>query len=444
MKFNLPINVQCILNRLSQCGYDAYIVGGSTRDMLLNLPPKDFDINTNAKPKDILRVFKDFKTFDTGIKHGTVSVVMDKEVYEITTYRVDGEYYDNRHPKQVNFTSDLQLDLSRRDFTINAMAYNPKIGLVDFFGGQEDLNNKVIRTVGDADIRFNEDALRIIRGLRFASVYGFTIEDKTKKAILSNKELLNNISKERISAEFIKLLCGKNAVNILRDYREVFGVIIPELKPMFDFNQNNKHHDKDLWEHTLCSIDNTECDPVLRMTLLLHDIGKPASEYKDENGVSHYNNHQKAGEMLSEKILTDLRFSKEFINKVTLLISIHDNYIEPNKVAVKKLLNLIGEDNFAYYLKIQYADKTAQSSFKKQEKINRIRKTESIFNKVIENGECYSLKQLAVTGRDLIDSGIKSGREVGNLLDELLQLVIEEKCPNTKSELLAYIKKADG
>jgi tRNA nucleotidyltransferase (CCA-adding enzyme) len=319
------------------------------------------------------------------------------------------------------------------------MAYNPKVGLIDYFNGVEDLSKKIIRTVGDEDTRFKEDALRILRCLRFSAIYGFDIDVNTKKAVLNNKELLNNISKERVSNELIKLICGKNAENVLREYKDVFSVIIPELKPMFEFDQNTKHHDKTLWEHTLCALGNIDSEPILRMTILLHDIGKPSAEFKDKQGVSHYKNHDKIGKSLAEKILTNLKFSKDFINRVTLLISIHDTYVDENKVAIKKFLNYLGKENFAYYLKIQFADKMAQSNYKRNEKIGRIKSIENIFNEVIKNNECYSLKQLAVNGDDLISAGLKSGLEVGVTLDKLLNLVIEEKCPNIKSELLKHI-----
>lgn len=440
MKIKLPSNVIKIINRLSQKGFECYIVGGSLRNILLEADPCDYDLATNAKPRDVLDIFSDYKILKTGIKHGTVSVVIDDEVYEITTYRIDGKYPDNRHPGEVKYTDSLKLDLSRRDFTVNAMAYNPKSGLVDYFNGKADISNKILRCVGDPDLRFREDGLRILRGLRFSAVYDFVIDTKTANGITKNKELLNNISPERIGSEFIKLLCGNNVGYVLHSFRDVFAVIIPELQPMFDFDQENPHHDKTLWDHTINAVENIENTPVLRMTMLLHDICKPAAVRKDKSGISHYHNHDVMGAGLAEKILKNLRYPNAFINEVSILIYYHDMRIKPDMPNVRRALNILGDENFVRLMKIQHADTLAQSEYKRNEKIENYNRVCRLYKEIIDNNLCYSVKQLEVKGGDLINLGITDGKKIGETLDYLLELVITEKCPNNKRELLNILR----
>lgn len=441
MKNNLPENVLYIMKRLSQNGYESFVVGGSLRNLLLGEEPKDFDMTTNATPEEILRIFADCKTFDNGLKHGTVSIVFDGEVYEVTTYRIDGEYLDNRHPKEVRFTDNIKEDLSRRDFTVNAIAYNPKIGIVDYFNGEEDIKCRCIRCVGNADERMKEDALRVLRALRFASVYNFTIEPQTEQAIFNNMELLKNISYERISTELKGILIGQNVGYVLKKFCDVFAVFIPELKPMFGFNQNNPHHDKNLWEHTVCAVQNVENKPLLRTVMLFHDICKPQAQTIDKNGVSHFHNHDKMGSETVKMILKRLKFSKKFTETASMLIYYHDTRISADKPSVKKLLNILNEENFRLLMKIQYADIMAQSQYKRTQKITVHSKVNSLFEEIIRNNECYTLKQLAVNGRDLFTIGIQKGDIIGKILNELLELVINGKLKNEKKELLAYIKK---
>lgn len=439
MTINLPQNVNKIISLLESKGFECYAVGGCVRDMLMGITPKDYDLTTNAKPDEILEVFRDYKTFDNGIKHGTVSVIMDKEVYEITTYRIDGDYIDCRHPEKVEFTSSLKEDLSRRDFTVNAMAYNPKEGLVDYFNGERDVEYKAIRCVGDADTRFKEDALRILRALRFASVYNFSIEYNTFNAILENKKLLNNISKERVSNEFSQILCGECCDYILRRFKEVVAVVIPEISSMFNFQQNNPYHNKTLWKHTVSSVKNIENDNILRMTMLLHDIGKPMSRKTDENGYFIYHGHERVGEAISSEVLTRLKYPKSFIDTVSFLIRNHSLNIKADKVIIKKILKNMGEEKFRLLLKVQRADILAQSSYKREEKLQNLCKVQELFDEIMENDECYSLQTLNVSGSDLIHSGITEGKTIGETLNRLLNLVIEGKCSNTKEDLLKHI-----
>lgn len=439
MEFCLPNNVLNIISTLESKGFQCYVVGGCVRDMLMNITPKDYDLTTNAKPEDILKVFSHYKTFDAGIKHGTVSVVMDNEVYEITTYRIDGDYLDNRHPSNVQFTSSLKEDLSRRDFTVNAMAYNPSTGLVDYFNGKKDVEYRAIRCVGDPEQRFSEDALRILRAIRFASIYNFTIECNTLNAIINKKKLLSNISMERVSFELSKILVGSSCDYVLRRFKDVFAVIIPEITTMFNFEQNNPNHNKTLWKHTVCAVKNIDADPLLRMIMLLHDIGKPISEKQDSLGVSHYSGHEKISSAVSSVILKRLKYPNSFVDTAVYLISIHDINIKADKVIIKKLLKTMGEENFRLIIKIKRADILAQSSYKREEKLDNLQKTEDLFKEIVSNNECYSLSDLDVNGSDLIHIGITQGKEIGETLNYLLNLVISDKCPNIKEELLKRI-----
>lgn len=440
MNFIIPDDVKHILNTLSANGYEAFVVGGCVRDTMLGKVPHDWDICTNAKPDEIKMCFESFNTFDSGIKHGTISVVFNKEVYEITTYRIDGDYKDNRHPQSVTFTNDIALDLSRRDFTINAMAYNDVVGIVDPFDGQADLADKKIRCVRNADERFCEDALRIIRALRFAATYGFDIDEETAKSISANRKLLNNIAVERINTEFTKLICGCTAAKILDKFRDVIAVFIPELKAEFEFNQNSRHHKYDLWHHTLCSLDSVEPDAVMRMTMLLHDIGKPQCKTTDEKGESHFIGHPAQSAEISRKILRRMKYSNEFIDECVCLIRNHDVRYSGSPKQLKRLVARIGESRTHKLFKIFRADIMAQSDYKKQKKLALVDLAEKDFNTIIETEQCFSLKQLKVNGKDMIGLGIKDGRKIGSVLNKLLNMVIDDEIPNDRQKLL---KKAE-
>ena len=428
-----------ILDKLNKAGFEGYVVGGCVRDSLLNKEPKDWDICTNAKTDEIMQIFKGFNIIETGIKHGTVTIMLDNEGYEVTTYRVDGVYTDGRHPDSVFFTSSLKEDLARRDFTINALAYSKNEGLKDYFNGKEDLENGIIRCVGNGEERFEEDALRILRALRFSSVLGFTIEDNTKKAIFNKIENLRNISKERINVEIVKMLNGFNVEYVLKEFREVLAFVIPEIKEMFDFKQNNKHHKFDVWEHTINVIKNSDVG-LLRVAALFHDIGKPKT-YSFSEGQGHFYGHSKVSSDIAEKVMVGLKFSNAEIEKVTTLIKYHDVVFSPTKKFVLRMLNKIGEENLRLLIELRKADIKGQGMvIEGDDRLERVLLVEDILNN-LEEDSCFSLKSLSVNGRDLIELGYKQGKEIGLVLNELLNMVIEGNIENDKEKLLKVAKE---
>ncbi|MBQ5565782.1 MAG: HD domain-containing protein, partial [Clostridia bacterium] len=331
----LPDEVKTAIEKISKNGFEAYIVGGCVRDSLLGKTPKDYDITTSASPQEVEKIFSDCRVIETGIKHGTVTVLINSMPLEITTFRIDSEYVDNRHPESVTFTKSLREDTARRDFTMNAIAYNNFTGICDFYGGETDIKNKIVRCVGNPDLRFNEDALRIMRAIRFSSVLGFEIEENTRSSIFKNKELLKNISSERIAAELVKLLCGKNAKKVLCEYIDILGVVMPELLPMKDFDQRNAHHIYDIWTHTAVAVENIEPAPILRLTALFHDIGKPECFFM-KNGQGHFYGHAAVSEKISDNILKRLKFDNTSRETITTLVKLHDIQIEETETAVKR------------------------------------------------------------------------------------------------------------
>ncbi len=437
--FNLPHQVDFALNKLIAAGYEAFIVGGCVRDILRQKAPSDYDITTSAEPEQTKAVFEGEKIIETGLKHGTVTLLKDGMPLEITTYRIDGAYADNRRPTSVQFTKSLTEDLARRDFTINAMAFSEKTGIVDPFGGEADLQNKIIRTVGDADLRFNEDALRIMRAIRFASVLDFEIEESTKRSIFKNKNLLKNISSERIAAELVKLLCGKNAKQIIIDYFEVLEVILPEIGKMKNFNQNNPHHIYPLLEHTAIAVENTPAEPPLRLAMLLHDCGKPDALTIDERGVSHFYGHPEISAQKAKAALSRLKLDNATVNLAVELIKHHDVDITPTEKSVKKALNKYTPEVFFKLLEVKMADNLAQNP--KYNRINEIEALKTMATEIINRKECFAVKHLAVNGNDLINIGIPAGKELGKALDFLLNAVINEKVENTKDALIDFLKE---
>lgn len=429
-----------IIEKLHKAGFEAYVVGGCVRDSILGKEPKDWDICTNAKTEQIMQVFEGFNIIPTGVEHGTITIMLENEGFEVTTYRIDGEYLDSRHPESVIFTNSLKEDLSRRDFTINAMAYNENEGIIDFFGGQEDIKNKVIKCVGKAEERLEEDALRVMRALRFASVLGFKIERKTSNAIFEKSKKLDKVSKERINVELVKMLNGKGILHILLKYREVLSEIIPELIPMFDFKQNNKYHAYDVWEHTArvvrsCNNKNS----MLRVAALLHDIGKPET-YTEKNGVGHFYGHAMVSVQKSKNILKRLKFSTLETELVLLLVENHDTEFVPTKKSVLKFLNKFGEENLRLLMSLRVADIKGQGGkVDKDERLGDIYKTFNLLNTLELEKECFTLKQLAVNGNDLMKLGYKPSKELGQTLDMLLQKVINGEIENEKDKLLSLI-----
>lgn len=435
MTMDMPKNVDTAINLLQSAGFEAYAVGGCVRDSLLGKTPNDWDITTSAKPEDMKSVFADFHCIDTGIKHGTVTVVIDGEPLEITTFRLDGEYEDNRHPKSVTFTSNLGADLGRRDFTVNAMAYSKKTGTVDLFGGQNDLKNKIIRCVGDPDRRFNEDALRILRALRFASALDFEIEEKTAQSLLKNCALLGNISEERIAKELLKLVCGKGAKRILTDFAPVLFEILPELQPMYKNSHDNPHHCYDIYEHTLIAVESIDPEPTLRFAMLLHDCGKPAVKKFDENGVAHFYGHQRISAEISAQILARLKVSNKFRDEILFLVSNHDRWeLYENTEKMPRYLSKFGLDGVLKLLKVMRADVLAQSP-EYRYRLDQIADAEEIAKNLAAQKPCLSLSELQINGRTLMDIGIPQGRKLGAVLAQLLDEVIDGVTKNTQEAL---------
>lgn len=443
MKIELPRKVVLIIKNLQRHGYDAYAVGGCVRDSILNRKPEDWDITTSAKPEQVKRIFR--RTVDTGIEHGTVTVLIGKDGFEVTTYRVDGLYEDGRHPKEVTFTSRLEEDLKRRDFTINAMAYNDDERLVDAFGGMRDLNYHLIRCVGDPKERFSEDALRILRAVRFSAQLAFPIEPETAEAIKSLAPNLEKISAERIQAELVKLLVSDHPERI-QDACElgITKVVLPEWDDMVGVKQNTPHHKYDVAAHTVHALQNVKNDKVLRLTMLFHDMGKPVMKTTDENGRDHFKGHAIASEQIAKTVMKRLKFDNDTIRKVTKLVAYHDYRMEPTGANVRRAMHEIGVELFPYYLSVRLADTKAQSSYERRGKLENIIQIRELYRNALRNKECVTLKDLAVTGTDLINLGIAPGKKLGTLLNELLDMVIEDPAWNQKGKLCDYVKERFG
>lgn len=438
----IPDYVTAVLTCLQNNGFEAYVVGGCVRDSLMGITPHDWDVTTSALPHQTMAVLKHFNLIETGLKHGTVTAVVNHHPVEITTFRIDGAYTDNRHPDEVCFTRNLKEDLSRRDFTVNALAYNPQSGLVDYFDGLSDIKNKVIRCVGEPDKRFGEDALRILRSLRFASVLGFCIEEQTAQSLVTNRFLLQHIAAERIAAELCKLLCGKQALNILLDFSSVITEIIPELKASIGFEQRNPYHIYTVYEHIARSVDAIPPTIPLRLAMLLHDIAKPACCTEDADGRRHFYSHQKVGTEMARVILNRLRIDTHTISQVCILVKYHDMDLEPSEKCVTRQLNRFGEEVFRELLLVKRADNAAQSEYA-QSHTKMLDELELVLEKVLEQGKCFSLKSLAVNGSDLIAAGVPQGVQIGETLRHLLALVMDGECENKKDELLARIPYKD-
>lgn len=432
---------QRIISSLEKAGYEAFAVGGCVRDYIMNNPCDDVDITTSAKPEETEKVLQaeHIRFIETGLKHGTITALPDGESFEITTYRTDGDYKDSRHPENVEFVTDIKEDLSRRDFTINAIAYNRSRGFVDLFGGREDIENKRIRAVGDADKRFKEDALRIMRAIRFASVLSFDIEPETKKAIFNNKELLKNVSAERIFTELSKLLMGDNVFQVLVEYRDVIAVIIPELEPIFNISQNTKWHVYNVWEHTCKAVEQSPEDLALRITMLLHDIGKAYSKTTDENGTDHFKGHQKISGEYAKTALERLKVPNEIYNRVMFLVPIHDMHIGTDRKKIKKWLSKVGEERLRDLIEVKRADKLAQNPQMTEQELRNLDITQSELNKIIEEGEPFTVKELNINGNDVKTLGFK-GKQIGDILNALLEKIISDELVNEKEILLSYVK----
>lgn len=432
----LPSQVHTALDSLEAAGWEAYVVGGAVRDALRGRPAGDWDITTNAEPAQVERVFAGERLIETGLKHGTVTALLDGLPLEITTYRVDGDYTDHRRPDTVHFTRSLREDLLRRDFTMNALAYNPRMGLVDICGGAEDIAHGIVRCVGEPDRRFQEDGLRLLRALRFASVLGFQIAQETAAAIHRSRALLQYLAAERVQSEFTKLLCGQNVGAVLREFADVLAVLIPELQPMFGFEQHNPYHDRDVWLHTVAVVEHIPPEPVLRWAALLHDVGKPPCFSLGPDGVGHFYGHAEKSTELADAILARLRFDTAGRTRITQLIRYHDLPIVPEPKPIRRLMKKLGVEAVRQLFALHIADTCGQSAICAG-RVETYRQAERVLDALLETDACFSLRDLAVNGSDMLALGLR-GRAVGAALQACLDAVMEEAVANDKTALLTY------
>ena len=434
MKIQLPEKVKVIIQTLEAAGYEAYAVGGCVRDSVLGRIPADWDITTSALPEQVKELFH--RTIDTGIEHGTVTVMMDKEGFEVTTYRVDGEYRDHRHPEQVNFTGELKEDLRRRDFTINAMAYNDRCGMVDAFGGIEDLKHGVIRCVGVARERFEEDALRILRAVRFAAQLGFEIEKETADAARALAGNLKDISAERIQTELVKLLVSPHPEMLRTAYElGITRVVLPEFDVMMETPQHHPHHMYSVGEHTLKALEFTDPEKVLRLSVLFHDFGKPQAR-TTADGVDHFHGHAKISAQETVRIMRRLKFDNATMDQVKRIVLYHDVRPQPDERQIRRLLHRAGEDIFPGLFQVMGADILAQSEYRKIEKLVNLERVHQVYDEILKRKDCISLKNLQVTGKDLIAAGMEPGKKIGEILNQMLEDVLETPEHNEREYLL--------
>ena len=438
----LPDDAKRIIDLLTRSSFKAYAVGGCVRDAIMGREVNDYDITTSALPNQVEEILDEnnIRYIETGLKHGTITAVINHKPYEITTFRTDGKYSDNRHPESVVFVNNVEDDLARRDFTINAIAYNEKDGICDPYGGKKDIENKLIRAVGDADTRFKEDALRIMRALRFSSQLGFEIEEKTKEAIFFDKELLCNIAKERIYTELVKLLLGKNCERVLLEYRDIIAVFIPELIPSFDFEQHNKWHIYDVYTHSVKSVAFCTEKDYMRLAMLLHDIGKPHCRTTDENGCDHFYNHAKIGAEQAEIILRRLRVSNDILHKAVTLIENHSNYLSHKPSTIKKRMRVLGDDLIFDFIDFQISDLKSHNMEYASSEIQALEEIREIAKDIIAKKEAFSIKDLKINGYDLINLGYQ-GKQISEMLEKLLAEVIANPAKNEKEILISIAQR---
>lgn len=432
----LPKSVNQIINSLRAAGHDAYAVGGCVRDALLGRVPQDWDITTSAKPEVVKSLFS--RTVDTGIEHGTVTVMIGRVGYEVTTYRIDGEYTDGRHPNGVTYTDSLLEDLKRRDFTINAMAYNEERGLVDAFEGEKDLARNIIRCVGDARERFAEDALRMLRAVRFSAQLDFSIEEHTAQAVRELSGTLAKVSAERIQAELIKILVSDHPEGLRRAWElGLTAVFLPELDEMMRAPQNNKHHCYSVGEHTLHALQEVRGDRVLRLAVLLHDVAKPVCTSEDEKGRQHFHGHPERGADMARQILRRLKFDNDTTAAVCALVRYHDERPPLQERALRRFVSRVGQERIPDLLAVKRADVLAQSLYHRQEKLEYVEELTRRYARFLEEGQCLKKQDLAVGGRDLIALGMEPGPGLGTVLDALFEQVLDDPALNTREKLLA-------
>lgn len=440
MQIQLPEKVHKIIDTLEEAGFEAYAVGGCVRDSILGREPDDWDITTSAKPEEMKRLFP--RTVDTGIKHGTVTVLLGGEGFEVTTYRIDGAYEDGRHPSEVTFTASLKEDLRRRDFTINAMAYNERSGLVDLYGGLADLENQVIRCVGNARERFDEDALRMLRAVRFSAQLGYRIDEATGEAVKALAPNLQKISAERIQVELVKLVTSPHPDYLRKAYElGITAQILPEFDLCMETPQRHKHHCYDVGEHILHSMLGVGPDKVLRLSMLFHDIGKPQTLTVDPDGTTHNKRHPFEGEKITRKVMRRLKFDNDTTDKVTKLVLYHDYDIAPTEAGVRRAVNRIGEDIFAMIFTVRRADIAAQSDYMREEKLAKVAYIEKLYREISARRDAVTLKELAISGKDLIAEGMPPGRQIGETLSALLERVLDDPSLNKREILLKLYKE---
>jgi len=440
IKIDMPRNVGEIINTLENAGFEAFAVGGCVRDAVLGRVPADWDITTSAMPEEVKGLFS--RTIDTGIQHGTVTVMKDHVGYEVTTYRIDGEYEDARHPKEVAFTSNLVEDLKRRDFTINAMAYNDRAGLVDKFDGIKDLENHVIRCVGEPRDRFGEDALRMLRAVRFSAQLGFSIDDATKKAITELAPNLEKISAERIQVELVKLLTSDHPDYLKVAYETgITAVVLPEFDAIMKCEQKDALHEETVGEHTLKSLLCVGNDKVLRLTMLFHDFGKPLTASKTEEGVTRFFGHPDISSELSREIMRRLKFDNDTTDKVKKLTAVHDLFIKNAPNRVRRAMSKVTKELFPYFLEVRKANILSWKEEAKESALAELQELRDLYEGILEREECVCVKELAIDGKDLIEAGVKQGKQVGEILSDLLEVVLEEPEKNTKESLISYVKE---
>ena len=436
MKLDILNEAKIILDKFNNNGFEAYIVGGCVRDLILERNPKDYDITTSASPKETIKLFKEYKVIPTGIKYGTVTVIINNTPIEVTTFRKEGKYIENRRPESVKFLSNIEEDLKRRDFTINAMAYNKKVGLIDLFEGRQDLEKGIIRVVGDGKERFKEDAIRILRAYRFAGRYDFKIEEDTLTAIKQNMQLLNNVAKERILPEIKEIFESGMDINKM----DFITTLFPIIKECFHTYQNNKYHMQNVGEHTYKTFNNIENVFHLKMTMLLHDVGKVKTKTTDTENIDHFYNHSDISREMAKNILDDFKFDNETKYKILTLIKNHDKYMAPKNKYVKEKLNEFGEELFFDLIKVRIADDESKNHKLVKDNLKRFRDTEEFAKRVIKNKEPYRISDLKINGDDIISLGYK-GKDVGKILEYLLREVIEDKNKNEKSKLIEIVRE---
>ncbi|MBE5946199.1 MAG: CCA tRNA nucleotidyltransferase [Lachnospiraceae bacterium] len=456
-KICMPIGAEYIIEQLNKHGYEAYIVGGCVRDSLLDKNPNDWDITTSATPLQVKEIFK--RTVDTGIQHGTVTVLVDKDIvakgrpehagiyaFEVTTYRIDGKYEDHRRPTEVLFTASLEEDLKRRDFTINAMAYNDTDGVIDIFGGIDDLNNHVVRCVGNPSDRFDEDALRILRAVRFAAQLGFEIAETTRVAMKEQAKYLRDISAERIQVELTKLITSDNPKRLVEAYNlGITEIILPEFDEMMRTEQNNPHHLYSVGMHTIKVMENVPNTPAYRYAALFHDVGKPACKHTGEDGIDHFYGHHKVSEKMAKDILRRLKMDNATINQVSRTVLYHDYGIswKADEISIKafrRFVAKLGIENAADFFVIREADIAGQSDYRLEDKNKALNKMKELYNVIKEEAHCLKISDLAIDGKVLMDLGMKPGKDMGDMLSYLLELVLDEPKLNEKEKLISLVE----